>query len=157
MNEFQDEEDKIVKTELLRFYAERLVTNFLEDPMSLVINDRYMYDAIYATQLEFCNLNQTIQDLRQKCNRKLKQFEESWYQSESKRVDKINSFIGQDLCKPGTLIQLDNGSIHLVGTVINFGHIGDEINCDYIEDELGVESKIPKTAVVTKYCRIIEL
>ena len=68
-------------------------------------------------------------------------------------LSSIISFCGQSLNKPGTLIQLDNGDIHLIGSIVSSGNIftdnSESLDC-YLD-------KIPADAIVVKYCQIINL
>lgn len=70
-------------------------------------------------------------------------------QAEKERCDKIISFCGQKLNQPGTLIELQDGTIHLIGTVTPTGCIIEG------ESDFGNVKQIPRDAIVIRYCHLL--
>lgn len=71
--------------------------------------------------------------------------ESEFNQLEKERCEKIISFCGRKLNQPGTLIELQDGTIHLIGTVLPTGCMNEG------ESDFGNEKEIPRHATVNRY------
>jgi len=74
--------------------------------------------------------------------------EKEWDKKEKQRC-KVDTFCGEKLNKPGTLIELDNGKYYLIGNVIPSGCMKEG------ESDFGNEEQIPPKAIVVKYCNFL--